>query len=138
MRMSEDFTTVINEPGFNKVDLGGGFYMEDNDEYDYDGDVVVSNLWKDGEYVGNLSTKYNIFKPYIHVAIHVGIMGKWRGKGLGERAVRAFVRLHGPLASPIDGNISDDAIRMFERMGAEKVKTKNPHNRMGYYYILRK
>ena len=57
-----------------------------------------------------------------------------RGLGLGRKAILALVRKYGQLSSDIQGVTSNDAVRMWQSLGAEKVATRK--NLKGFYWHL--
>lgn len=57
-----------------------------------------------------------------------------RGLGLGGRAVMVLRGVHGPITSDPQGNTSPAAVRMWNRLGAQRVPTTK--NAKGYKYHL--
>jgi ribosomal protein S18 acetylase RimI-like enzyme len=144
MKLTEEFVSCRTAAytDSEKIDVGGGFYVVDKtppgsgewldwrmykterdekEDYCASLDVLVYAEWN------NL--------PTIH---EIKVNSKYRGMGLGEKLVRAFIDKHGVLASDPEGNTNEAAAHMWERMGAQKVMADPLLNPKGYFYILRK
>ena len=83
--------------------------------------------WKLPDGLGEITTIKHPDMPF------PSIYAIW-GKGYGSQMVKALVSHYGGLTSDPTGNTSGDAQRMWERLGAEQVPSKNPN---GFYYLLR-
>lgn len=135
MKLSSDYTVtrVVNS---NKIDLGNGFYFQDLTKPKFAAASSEGELRKEGtdKLVGYLWTY--IYPEIGHTIAGITVYPEWRGQYLGEKMVKAFVQLHGSLASDPQGNTSPQARRMWRRLGAEEIPTDQ--NTQGFFYILRK
>lgn len=124
-----------------RIDLGDGFYLQNVNAL---GGYYTWEMYKGDEEdkVGSLITyfypKFNPTKAkkFGHQIADIRINYGWRGRGLGEKMVRGFVQAMGSLTSALTGDTSDAAMRMWERLGAEKIPTNT--NRHGFFYVLRR
>ena len=143
MRLTHEFTSCRTSAytDSEKIDVGGGFYVIDKTNPRYGDEWLDWRMYKEERdesedscasldvliypEMGNL--------PTIH---EIKVDSKYRGQGLGEKLVRTFINKRGVLASDPQGVTSAAAVKMWERMGAQKVRTEK--NTKGYFYILRK
>jgi ribosomal protein S18 acetylase RimI-like enzyme len=121
----------------NKIELEPGVTLKEETNYEF---ADEGSEWKlydekfpDG-FVGYLSTY--IYPGIGHTIGNIRVQPRAKGRGLGEKMVRALVSVYGSLSSDPQGNTSPEAIRMWQRMGAEKVPTDK--NTKGYFYKLTK
>ena len=135
MRLSSDYT-FIRVATSNRIDLGDGFYFQDRTNPKFAADSSEGELRKEGtdKLIGYLATY--VYPGIGHTIAGITVYPEWRGQYLGEKMVKAFVQLHGSLASDPQGNSSDAASRMWKRLGAEKIPTDK--NTKGFFYILKK
>jgi len=135
MRLSSDYT-VTRVAKFNKIDLGDGVYFQDLTNPKFAAESSEGELRKEGvdKRIGYLATY--IYPEVGHTIADIRVDSDWRGQYLGEKMVKAFVQLHGSLASDPQGNTSDAARSMWRRLGAEEIPTDK--NTQGFFYILRK
>lgn len=142
MLLSSDYAT-IRAANSNRVDLEDGFYIQN---LSASGGYYRWEMCKEGERnrVGFLITYFNPeFYPteatkFGHQIADIGVDSRWRGQGMGEKMVKAFVQLKGGLTSDPTGNTSKAAMRMWERLGAEKIPISKSKNSNGFFYVLRK
>lgn len=135
MLLSYTYTNV-RIANFNRIDLGNGFYFQDLTNPKFAGDSSEGELRKEGvdKRIGYLATY--IYPEIGHTIADIRVDPDWRYQYLGEKMVKAFVQLHGSLASDPQANTSNAARSMWERLGSEKIPTKM--NTKGFFYILRK
>jgi ribosomal protein S18 acetylase RimI-like enzyme len=120
-----------------EIDLGSGFTLVETTNYKFADEGSEWNLyyeWAPGERVGYLATY--IYPDIGHTIGEIYVMIRVKGRGAGEKMVRALVDVYGSLSSDPQGNTSDAAVRMWQRMGAEKIPTDK--NTKGYFYKLMK
>src|SRR5205809_2806781 len=108
MRLSSH-CTVIRTANSRRVDLGNGFYFQDITNPKFADDSSESELRKEGveKRVGYLTTF--VYPEFGHTIGHIRVEPEWRGLYLGEKMVKAFVKLHGSLGSDPQGNTSNAA-----------------------------
>ena len=130
------FVTKGRVASSNRINLGDGLYFQDLTNSRFADESSEGELRKEGEdkRVGYLATY--IYPEVGHTIADIRVESKWRGQYFGEKMVRAFVQLHGSLASDPQGNTSPDARKMWRRLGAEEIPTNK--NTQGFFYILRK
>jgi GNAT superfamily N-acetyltransferase len=135
MLLSSNYTS-IRVAHSKRIDIGNGFYFQDTTNPKFVGESSEGKLHQEGtdKLVGYLATY--IYPEVGHTIAAIVVYPNWRGQSLGEKMVKAFVKLHGSLASDPQGNTSATARRMWRRLGAEEVPTNK--NTQGFFYILRK
>lgn len=136
MRLSLDYA-VIRVATSNKIDLGDGFYFQDLTNPKFAAESSECELRKEGveQRIGYLATY--VYPGIGHTIADIKVWPEWRGQYLGEKMVKAFVQLHGSLASDPQGATSMAARSMWKRLGAEEIPTDKSATR-GSFYILRK
>ena len=86
----------------------------------------------DGSKLGELSLY--TYKDIGKTIAGIHLYGDGRGKGLGGQAVQMLADHYGKISSDPQGNTSDLAVKMWERLGAKKVLTDL--SAKGFYYSL--
>lgn len=127
----DDFKLGGNFPDMN---LSNGVKLVDHSNPYFPDQPEFYFIDKEGKHVGTFSL--NTY-PGIGKTINIiDTSPSQRGKGLGTQAVRALTELFGSVSSDPQANTSDDAIKMWKRLGATQV----PSNKSvkGYFYQLKK
>lgn len=92
--------------------------------------------WKmhdeNGNEVGGISLHH--YTGIGHTIAQIDVRNSHRGQGLGGLAVKALAKHYGKLSSDPQGNTSNAAKKMWERLGAKKVSTDK--NTKGYHYQI--
>jgi ribosomal protein S18 acetylase RimI-like enzyme len=134
MKLTPHFSRVaVSQEG---ISLGDGLILKEKTNPNF---VHQSSEWElfrgdDPKRVGYVATY--IYPNIGHTIAEIRVDGSERGKGLGEQMVRALAQHYGSLSSDPQANTSNAAVRMWQRMGAEKVPTNK--NSKGYFYQLTK
>jgi hypothetical protein len=129
-----EFNMLIREVAYQKnqaeLDLGDGYYLEYK-THTFENDTNTWDLIKNGKKEGQLTVGFyaNQIVPSVQ-RIFFDV------KGYGGKAIKALVNFYGGLTSDPNGVTTDAAVRMWERLGAEKIPDSKRVR--GYYFRLLK
>lgn len=124
----------INEVAYQKIEkslyLGDGYTLEYKIhpmEYESNTWKLMKNNYKEGEITIT-------FQPQLNIPSVQSI--NFEVKGYGGKAIRALVNFYGGLTSDPYGNTNENAVKMWERLDAEKIPDSKRVR--GYYFQLLK